>query len=58
MRIPKAFRNTSLVVGALISLAIIFCAVFAPFVATHGVEQMDMINRFALPTPGLSLIHI
>jgi peptide/nickel transport system permease protein len=52
MRIPKAFRNTSLVVGALISLAIIFCAVFAPFVATHGVEQMDMINRFALPTPG------
>jgi len=52
MRIPKAFKNTSLVVGALISLAIIFCAVFAPFVATHGVEQMDMINRFALPTPG------
>ena len=52
MRIPKAFRNTSLVVGALISLAIIFCAVFAPFVATHGVEQMDMINRFAWPTPG------
>ena len=52
MRIPKALKNTSLVVGALISLAIIFCAVFAPFVATHGVEQMDMINRFALPTPG------
>ncbi len=52
MRIPKAFKNTSLVVGALISLAIIFCAVFAPFVATHGVEQMDMINRFAWPTPG------
>lgn len=52
MRIPKAFKNTSLVVGALISLAIIICAVFAPFVATHGVEQMDMINRFAWPTPG------
>ncbi|AEQ53646.1 ABC transporter permease [Pelagibacterium halotolerans] len=52
MRIPKAFKNTSLVVGALISLAIIFCAIFAPFVATHGVEQMDMINRFAWPTPG------
>ncbi|HCO53675.1 MAG TPA: peptide ABC transporter permease [Pelagibacterium sp.] len=52
MRIPKALKNTSLVVGALISLAIIFCAVFAPFVATHGVEQMDMINRFAWPTPG------
>ncbi|MGO4837718.1 ABC transporter permease, partial [Rhizobiaceae sp. 2RAB30] len=50
MRLPKALRNTSLVVGALISLAIILCAVFAPYVATHGVEQMDMRNRFAGPT--------
>lgn len=50
MRIPKAFKNTSLVVGGLISLSIIFCAIFAPFVATHGVEQMDMINRFSLPS--------
>lgn len=50
MRIPKALRNTSLVVGALISLAIIFCAIFAPFVVTHNVEQMDMINRFSWPS--------
>ena len=50
MRLPKAFQNTSLVVGAAISLAIILCAIFAPYVATHGVEQMDMRNRFALPT--------
>lgn len=54
MRIPKAFRNTSLVVGALISLTIIGLAVFAPVVSTHGVEQMDMINRFSWP----SLEHI
>jgi peptide/nickel transport system permease protein len=50
MRLPKAFQNTSLMVGAAISLAIILCAIFAPYVATHGVEQMDMRNRFALPT--------
>ncbi|GLQ10405.1 nickel ABC transporter permease [Devosia yakushimensis] len=52
MRLPKAFQNTSLMVGAVISLAIILCAIFAPYVATHGVEQMDMRNRFALPTAG------
>lgn len=50
MRIPKPLKNTSLVIGGAISLAIIFCAVFAPYVATHGVEQMDMINRFGLPS--------
>ena len=50
MRLPKAFQNTSLMVGAAISIAIILCAIFAPYVATHGVEQMDMRNRFALPT--------
>lgn len=52
MRLPKAFQNTSLMVGAAISIAIILCAIFAPYVATHGVEQMDMRNRFALPTAG------
>ncbi|HVW93823.1 MAG TPA: ABC transporter permease [Devosia sp.] len=50
MRIPKPLRNPSLVIGALISLFIIFCAVFAPLVATHGIDQMDMRNRFAYPT--------
>jgi len=50
MRLPKALQNTSLVVGLAISLAIILCAIFAPYVATHGVEQMDMRNRFATPS--------
>ncbi|SFU18550.1 nickel transporter permease [Mesorhizobium sp. YR577] len=50
MRIPKPLRNTSFVVGAVISLVVILCAVFAPYVATHGVEQMDMRNRFAGPS--------
>ena len=42
-------RNPSLMLGALISLAIVLCAIFAPAIATHGVEQMDMRNRFAGP---------
>lgn len=50
MRLPKAFRNTSLVIGGLITLTIIILAVFAPALATHGVEQMDMRNRFADPS--------
>ena len=49
MRIPKAFRNSSLVAGALITLFIAGCALFAPYVATHEVAQMDMGNRFRLP---------
>jgi peptide/nickel transport system permease protein len=43
------WQNPSLVLGALISLAIVLCAIFAPAIATHGVEQMDMRNRFAGP---------
>jgi len=35
--------------GALISIAIVLCAIFAPAIATHGVEQIDMRNRFAGP---------
>ncbi|WP_342358611.1 ABC transporter permease [Terrarubrum flagellatum] len=42
-------RSPSLMLGALISLAIVLCALFAPAIATHGVEQMDMRNRFAGP---------
>jgi peptide/nickel transport system permease protein len=44
------WRNPSLLLGALISLAIVLCAIFAPAIATHGVEQMDMRNRFAGPS--------
>lgn len=50
MRLPKALTNISLIVGALITLTIIVLAVFAPWFSTHGVEQMDMRNRFAGPT--------
>ncbi|MCX8569693.1 ABC transporter permease [Aminobacter sp. MET-1] len=50
MKLPKALSNTSLVVGAAITVTIILLAIFAPAVATHGVEQMDMRNRFAGPS--------
>ena len=50
MKLPKALSNTSLVVGAAITVTIILLAIFAPVVATHGVEQMDMRNRFAGPS--------
>ncbi|MEO7243447.1 MAG: ABC transporter permease, partial [Variovorax sp.] len=36
--------------GLVISLAILFAAIAAPLIATHGVEQMDMRNRFASPS--------
>ena len=51
MRLPNRCATPSLVLGALITLAIVVCAIFAPYVATHGVEQMDMRNRFAGPEP-------
>ena len=50
MRIPKALRNPSLVIGGLIILILVFLAVFAPLLATHGVDQPDMRNRFSLPS--------
>jgi len=50
MRLPKLLRNPSFVIGAAITLFIVGCAVLAPYVSTHGVEQMDMRNRFAGPS--------
>ncbi|AKR54841.1 nickel ABC transporter permease [Youhaiella tibetensis] len=50
MRVPRILRNTSLVVGAVITITIVLLALLAPYVATHGVEQMDMRNRFAWPS--------
>ncbi|MGK9051730.1 ABC transporter permease [Neorhizobium petrolearium] len=50
MRLPRRFRNISLILGAIIVLAIVVCAVFAPYLSTHGIEQMDMRNRFSGPT--------
>jgi peptide/nickel transport system permease protein len=51
MRIPKLLHNPSLVVGGLIILTLVGLAVFAPVLATHGVDQPDMRNRFSYPSP-------
>ncbi|WP_312527298.1 ABC transporter permease [Paracoccus sp. (in: a-proteobacteria)] len=49
-RIPKKLRNASLVIGAMITITIILLAIFAPLVATHPIEKMDMTNRFSGPS--------
>lgn len=49
-RIPKKLRNASLLIGAAITITIILLAVFAPLVATHPIEKMDMANRFSGPS--------
>lgn len=46
----RFLRNPSFVVGLAIILAIVIAAVFAPLLAPHGVEQMDMRNRFSGPS--------
>lgn len=50
MRVPAILRNSSLVLGAVITVFIVICALFAPYLATHGVNEMDMRNRFAGPS--------
>jgi peptide/nickel transport system permease protein len=50
MRIPKLLRNPSLIVGGLIILTLLCLAAFAPVLATHGIDQPDMRNRFSLPS--------
>lgn len=50
LRVPKKLRNASLILGAVVTLTIFLLAVFAPQVATHAVEQIDMANRFSGPT--------
>jgi peptide/nickel transport system permease protein len=50
MRVPKQLLNPSLAIGASITLFIVGCALLAPYLATHGVEQMDMRNRFQGPS--------
>ncbi|QQA41743.1 ABC transporter permease [Pelagovum pacificum] len=49
-RLPKKLRNASLIAGALITSTIVLLAIFAPFVATHDLLQMDMPNRFSGPS--------
>ena len=50
LRLPKPLRNWSFVIGALITLTICLLALFAPWVATHDLMQMDMANRFSGPS--------
>jgi peptide/nickel transport system permease protein len=50
MRLPRALRNTSLLLGSFIVVAIAVCAVFAPALATYGLDRMDMAHRFAQPS--------
>lgn len=54
LRLPKALRNASLIIGVAITVTIALLAIFAPWVATHDLMQMDMPNRFSGP----SLEHI
>ncbi len=50
LRLPKALRNASLLLGAAITLTILLLAIFAPLAATHDLTQMDMPNRFSGPS--------
>jgi peptide/nickel transport system permease protein len=50
MGIPKLLRNSSLLIGGLIILTLVGLAIFAPVLATHGVDQPDMRNRFSYPS--------
>jgi len=50
MRLPKPLRNPSLVIGGLIIVTLISLALFAPWLATHPVEKLDMANRFSYPS--------
>lgn len=49
-RLPKPLRNASLLVGGLLIATIVGLAIFAPLVATHPLDKMDMANRFAGPS--------
>jgi peptide/nickel transport system permease protein len=49
-RLPKALRNASLLIGAALVLTLVLLAIFAPLVATHPLDQMDMRNRFSGPS--------
>ena len=48
--LKRALRNPSLVVGGVLTLTIVLAAVFAPVLATHGVDQMNMRARFQGPS--------
>jgi peptide/nickel transport system permease protein len=48
--LKRALAHPSLVVGGVLTALIVLAAVFAPWLATHPVEQMNMRERFAMPS--------
>lgn len=46
----RLLRNPSLAIGGTIVLTIVVLAVLAPWVTTYQLEDMDMRNRFSLPS--------
>ncbi len=50
MALRRLGSNLPLLVGGLIVVAILFIALFHPWLSPYGPEQMDMRNRLALPS--------
>ncbi|WP_293868858.1 ABC transporter permease [uncultured Alsobacter sp.] len=48
--LKRALAHPSLFVGGVLTTLIVCAAVFAPWLATHPVEQMAMRERFAMPS--------
>ena len=46
----KVCRTLTGAVGLVIVLLVLGCAVFAPWVATHNPDALDVMNRFSRPT--------
>ncbi|MEM7442914.1 MAG: ABC transporter permease [Pseudomonadota bacterium] len=46
----KLLRNPSLLIGGTIVVVIVLLAIAAPWVTTYQLEEMDMRNRFSLPS--------
>ena len=48
----KACSSVTGATGFAIVVMVVFCAVFAPWVATHNPDALDVMNRFAPPSRG------
>ena len=46
----KVSRTVTGAAGMLIVLVVVACAVFAPWVATHNPDALDVMNRFSAPS--------
>ncbi|HYF84194.1 MAG TPA: ABC transporter permease [Clostridia bacterium] len=49
-RMKKVFSNKYFVVGLLISLSIIICAIFADVIALHPYDEINLINKLQKPS--------